>query len=588
MERAVAPSVVMQGDARVGGSDVLAAAEHVRHELAHVDLGLELPGVAATRRDCEALVRQMDDYLLPRLRRLDAPLLAVVGGSTGAGKSTLVNSLVGKVVSRSGVLRPTTRSPVLVHHPYDSGAFLSQRVLPGFARVTSEAPEPAQPVDVDAPRVTALRLVPEGTMPAGLAVIDAPDIDSIVDSNRHLAVQLLAAADLWIFVTTAARYADALPWEMLGEAAGRGVSVAVVLDRVPPEAMDDIRVHLARMLEDHGLGNAPLFAIPECRLLDGFLPADVVAPLWNWLTTLANDARTRSLVVNRTLTGALESLPPRVHSIADAADEQEAAEAALRSSLDDAYGRAASRLADHLSDGTLLRGEVLARWQEFVGTGEFFRTIESGISKLRDRVSAVVRGEPAAPSTEPLGEALQSNVQAMVRLEAQHAVDAATASWRAHPAGAQLIAGRPDLARYSSDFDEHLARTVRDWQAFVLDLVRSQGQSKRGTARIMSLGVNGSGVVLMLVAFAHTGGITGAEAGIAVGTAAIAQRLLEAVFGDQAVRSLANKARTELLDRVVTLLTSERQRMEALLETTNERAGRGEVLRDAVAALRRW
>src|SRR3712207_7304862 len=52
----------------------------------------------------------------PRLRQMDAPLLMVVGGSTGAGRSTLVNSLVGAPVSASGVLRPTTRAPRSEEH----------------------------------------------------------------------------------------------------------------------------------------------------------------------------------------------------------------------------------------------------------------------------------------------------------------------------------------------------------------------------------------------------------------------------------------------------------------------------------------
>ena len=125
--------------------DLLEAAELLRHEVASLQLPLEVEGAAAAREEREALLGQLDDYLLPRLRRLDAPLLAVVGGSTGAGKSTLVNSIARREVTRSGVLRPTTRSPVLVHHPYDSGAFLSQRVLPGLARVTSEAPSRPSP-----------------------------------------------------------------------------------------------------------------------------------------------------------------------------------------------------------------------------------------------------------------------------------------------------------------------------------------------------------------------------------------------------------------------------------------------------------
>jgi hypothetical protein len=91
----------------------------LRDALKGLVLGLELPGVERVRRTRTELEAQIDDYLLPRLRQMDAPLLMVVGSSTGAGKSTLVNSLVGAIVSQAGVLRPTTRAPVLVCHPGD-------------------------------------------------------------------------------------------------------------------------------------------------------------------------------------------------------------------------------------------------------------------------------------------------------------------------------------------------------------------------------------------------------------------------------------------------------------------------------------
>ena len=93
-------------------------------------LELEVPGVGPARRVRDELVAQIDDYLLPRLASMDAPLLIVVGGSTGAGKSTLVNSLVGAPVSPAGVLRPTTRAPVLVCHPDDLRWFEDDRILP--------------------------------------------------------------------------------------------------------------------------------------------------------------------------------------------------------------------------------------------------------------------------------------------------------------------------------------------------------------------------------------------------------------------------------------------------------------------------
>ena len=44
----------------------------------------------------------------------------------------------------------------------------------------------------------------------------------------------------------------------------------------------------------------------------------------------------------------------------------------------------------------------------------------------------------------------------------------------------------------------------------------------------------------MVVVFASTAGLTGAEVGIAGGSAVLGQKLLEAVFGDQAVRRLAD------------------------------------------------
>ena len=80
------------------------AIEELRAQLTASELALDLPGSEEARRERTELIDQIDDYLLPRLRRLDAPLLAVLGGSTGAGKSTITNSLVGEDVTTAGVL----------------------------------------------------------------------------------------------------------------------------------------------------------------------------------------------------------------------------------------------------------------------------------------------------------------------------------------------------------------------------------------------------------------------------------------------------------------------------------------------------
>ena len=115
---------------------VLDALGVLRDRVGAVRLPLDLPDAPNGRRTRREIATQLDDYVLPRLLEIDAPLLVVVGGSTGAGKSTLVNAIVGRPVSETGVLRPTTRAPVLAHHPEDAVWFTGDRILPGLARVT--------------------------------------------------------------------------------------------------------------------------------------------------------------------------------------------------------------------------------------------------------------------------------------------------------------------------------------------------------------------------------------------------------------------------------------------------------------------
>lgn len=539
------------------GDALLRAVERLRGAAERVELSLDLPGVGQARTRQGDLVKQLDDYVLPRLRSLEAPLLCVVGGSTGAGKSTLVNSLVGEVVTRAGVLRPTTRASVLVHHPDEAKWFTGDRILPGLARVTGSVTDEDDPASV--------RLTASTMLPAGLGLLDAPDIDSVVTSNRDLARQLLAASDLWLFVTTAARYADAVPWSLLREAAERGTSVAIILDRVPPEAMDEIRVHLSEMLREQGLSKSPIFTIPESPLgEDGMLPARDTERLRGWLHTLAGDAKARSVVIRRTLEGALGSLGDRSTELGEAGRAQLDARDALRRAARTAYSEAAQGVEDGMEDGTLLRGEVLARWQELVGTGEFLRQVEAGISRLRDRVTSFFTGKSA--STEHLGEAIQSGAAALVTSHAQVAAAAAARSWKGAGGGAALVADHPELAKASPGIEARVERMIRDWQGEVLDLVRNEAGQKRATARYLAFGVNALAVMLMLVVFASTAGLTGVEVGIAGGSAVLAQRLLEAIFGDQAVRELAAKARKALLAKVSALYDEELARYETVLD----------------------
>ena len=101
------------------------------------DASFTLPTSSASRAlaQRDRILRRLDDFIRPRVDSIDAPLVGVVGGSTGSGKSTIINSLVGSTVSASSAVRPTTRRPLLVHHPDEGEWFSSDRIMPRLTRI---------------------------------------------------------------------------------------------------------------------------------------------------------------------------------------------------------------------------------------------------------------------------------------------------------------------------------------------------------------------------------------------------------------------------------------------------------------------
>jgi Dynamin family len=548
----------------------------LREVVARVRFPLHLPSAENARHSARAMLDQLDDYLLPRLARMDAPLLVVVGGSTGAGKSTLVNSLIQQPVSPTSVLRPTTRGPVLICHPDDANWFTEAHLLPHLMRTRDSHAD-----------ARSLRVVPTTRLAPGLALLDAPDIDSVVEANRALAEQLLAAADLWLFITTAARYADAVPWDFLQTARVRGTAIALVLDRVPAGAARTVGPHLTEMLHQHGLGEAPLFVVAELTTTsEGLLPAAAVAPIGEWLRSLAHSAAARAAVVRQTVDGAIGALDATTLGLADAVTEQVGAAEALTASVASAYRAARTTVEHGVRDGTLLRGEVLARWQELVGTGEFMRALQTRIGRLRDRLVAAVTGR--AGPVDRLQGALESGLVTLIRGAAADAAEQTAAAWRGHPAGASLLATEPALGRVGDDLTDRIQRRVRDWQREVLELVRKEAGAKAFVARVGAYAVNGLGLVVMIAVFTATAFIpTGAEIVVAGGTTIAAQKVLEAIFGDQAVRELAALARRRLIELVDGLLDEEAQRFRAVLARQGIDPGAPMALRSAADAVRR-
>ncbi len=540
--------------------DLRDALQQLRAVVAETALPLPLPSADHAGQLAAGVRAQLDDYLSPRLANPHAPLLVAIGGPTGAGKSTLVNSLIRVPASRAGVLRPTTRAPVLVCHPTDAPWFRGTTLLSGFTRTSNPTDDPER-----------LHLVTAPALDPGCAFLDTPDIDSVVSQGRDTSHRLLAAADLWLFLVTAARYADAVPWQLLRTARERGTAVALVLGRVPEHATDEIVEHLGEMLVARELAGTPLLVVPELWVDDyGLLPEHAVAPVRDWYDSLVTDAATRARLVRQTLDGALGALPPRVEVLATAVEDQVAVAETLAEHVGIAYGAARTAAERGIRDGALLSGQVLARWQEFVATGEWLRTPLATAGRLRDRLAAAVT-RPAGAG-RALITAVESSLVALVRAALVDAAEQTDRAWRTHAGTGPLPAGT-STAPAGAD-DDQAARIVGQWRDDVVALVRGETSSDSGRP-------------------AHSVEATTALVLLAVAAPAVPpagghqedRQALVAVLEDELVRRVATKAREDLLDRVVVTLDNEAARyLDHLAGASLDRA-RARQLRDAAAAL---
>lgn len=433
-------------DARPQLIDALSA---LRDRVAAVRLPLPLPGAPRARQTRAELLAQLDDYLVPRLKEPEAPLLVVVGGSTGAGKSTLVNSLVGRRVSEAGVLRPTTRTPVLVCHPDDHHWFAGMRVLPHLTRVwlpQQEEADGAEDGGREGDEENSLRIETAVTLPRGLALLDAPDIDSLVVENRLLAAELICAADVWVMVTTASRYADAVAWHLLRTAKEYDATLVTVLDRVPHQVITDVSRQYAALLTKAGLGEVPRFTIPElpesAGAGRGLLPTTAVAPLFAWLAHRAQDPAARQQTLARTATGVIDSLNARMPELAAAVAGQYAAAVRLTGAVEEAYEKERERVRTQLRGGAVLAGDARTRW----------------------------RGYPRDSSAGELLDSLVGSLSALLQCAVAAADERVQEAWRREPAARAVVArGRLDL-----EAAERIGIAVRRWRRELEELAEEE------------------------------------------------------------------------------------------------------------------
>jgi hypothetical protein len=540
----------------MNGDRETAVRQLVEDLLAAARTRTEMPAASeAARGRALTLLQHVEGHLLVRARSLDTPLLVSIVGPTGAGKSSLFNTIAGRPASPTSVLRPTTRHAIALLHPADRDAIL-QGALAGI--------EPER-----------VELLLDDRAIAGLVVVDAPDLDSIEHANRELSDHLIEASDLAVFVTTATRYADRAPWSVLARVRERELSTVVVINRMPPEleSRAAILAALGRLLTEAGL-RSPVDGHEAGLLImdvaEGALDRSTesldphaVQPLLDLMERLRGDHEARRRLAARSLAGALAGGVPLIDEVATDAEHESIDVEALRRLASVRFDGALAALRETLSGGTFLREEALRQWQDYVGADEITRLFSRGLVRIRATIGAILR--PVRAPTEAVRKETMDDVVGVARVHVAEAVRRVATEWADAPLLPAAVVDDVALWLPAPDFERRLRTRLQDWVASIAEDISRTGQSKALLARGGSIGVNAVGTGVMLATFIHTGGLTGAELGVAAATAFVNQKLLSALFGEAAMVELVQRAASRLDGALEQTFDEERDRFERLL-----------------------
>lgn len=530
-----------------------AGLDRLADEVAAVQFGLGSPVQGERRLRRDQLGEVLLSYLIPRLGDLEAPLLLAVAGPTGSGKSTIVNSLAENNVSRPGPLRPTTREPVVWCHARHADRY---RTIGSVA---------CRVVDDDHPLL------------GDLTVVDTPDIDSYVADHRRVTAEILRHSDVVVFLTSAQRYADAVPWEILEEIDRQGRVLVYVLNRLGRRASGAVSDYRA-LLRRRGLSSDEIHTIQEQRVRgeSEALPPRAVANLADQLRALASS---RPEVLAGVTSRATAYAVAEAGSVAADVEHQDGERRRLEEVVTGTYAGAMGELTAELDRGALIRTEVVDRWSERVGTGEVARWMRGSASWLRE-VADRITGQPAAVVDEMESEA-RRELSVAVESRLERAARAVATAWDVDAAGRELVT--PDLRTLAEDSRLEIEATIDRWLTSLTQMVAEEAPGRFRAARVASTSVNAAAVGTILALFAATGGITGAEMGVAAGAAAAQQGILEHLLGRAAARSLSGSARLRLLDSIGGVFDAEADRFRRVLGAATDPPEAAERIRQAAA-----
>ncbi|MFG1920320.1 GTPase [Cryptosporangium sp. NPDC048952] len=201
-----------------------------------------------------ATARTLSGKAAERLRLGAEHTVVALAGTTGSGKSSLFNALVGTELATTGMRRPvTSTAQAAVWNPDGAESLLDWL---GVKRRHHLGEEGADEL-------------------SGLVLLDLPDVDSVKVDHRLEVDRLVELVDLLIWVVDPQKYADSALHDNYLRPLKTHADVTVVafnqIDRVPTPRRADVVTDLRGLLEREGLGGVPVLPV-SARTSEG-LPA---------------------------------------------------------------------------------------------------------------------------------------------------------------------------------------------------------------------------------------------------------------------------------------------------------------------------